>query len=465
MTNVQDIAIVGAGPGGYVAALYAAQKGARVLLIEKEKLGGTCLHRGCIPTKSLLKSIKVLKSINQAPDFGITVENIKVDFSAIMDRKKKVVEDLYDGLKYLIDKHQITVLQGKASFKNNHEILVETGNDKQILAASNVIISAGSKPFIPSFIEVDGEKILTSDHILNMETVPKSLLIIGGGVIGVEFATIFSNLGTKVILFETLPALLANFDQEIAARITQKLGDSGIDIRTMVKVTGIEANQSSKVKVYYEVSGAESAVIEVDKVLLAAGRIPNIDELNLNLTDVKLENSKIAVDKHMKTSVDHIYAVGDVLGRIQLANVASREGLVAVDNILGQPTEMNHHTIPYCIYTEPEVAVIGMTEEQAKEQNISITVGQFSLTNSGKANIEGEIDGLIKIVADQKYGQVLGVHIYSIGATELISGIGLGMNLEITIDEILKTSYAHPTFSEIIIEAAYDWLGTPLHQP
>jgi dihydrolipoamide dehydrogenase len=456
-----EIAVIGGGPGGYVAAIKAAQSGKKVCLIEKGELGGVCLNQGCIPTKTLLKSVKVMNTVRTCEEFGVTGVNtaqIVIHMDKLQQRKRAVVKKLTAGVGFLLQGNKVKVYRGSAAFVNNKTLNV---NGDEIQAA-NIIIATGSEPAtLPVSISAgtDGRPapVITSTEALELSEIPKSMIIIGGGVIGIEFAYIFAQLGAKVTVVEMMEHILPMVDEEITDEIAKMLKALGIEIMTAAKVSRIRGRQVS-----FEHAGSEKAV-EADKILMAVGRVPHTEGLNVEKLGLKMNGRAIAVDEHLRTSIPGIYAIGDVNGLSMLAHTASREAMVAVENISGYPSTMDYTRIPWAIYLEPEVASVGLTEKQARAKFGAVKVGRFPLAGNGKAAIEGETHGLIKVIIEPRYNEILGVHLYGLHATDMISEAVLAMNLEATAEEMTIAVHPHPTIAEIIPEAFHAALGKAIH--
>jgi len=461
MTIRSDIAIVGAGPGGYVAGLRAAQLGAKVVLIEKDRVGGVCLNRGCIPTKTLLRTAEVLKLARKASDYGIVVSEVRLDWTAAQKRKDAVVRRLTGGVKLLLDKAGVRLLFGTARFVSPSVLEVMTADGLERVSARDYVIATGSRPAPLPVPGLDGPDVLSSDEALALECLPESLLVIGGGPIGVEFATLFGACGVRVTIVEVLPRLLPTLDADLGAEVERLLKKAKVKVRTASKVSKA-AMRNGKHGVTIE-SDSKETVLEVDKTLLAVGRRPNVEELGLESIGLLVERTGIGVDEHMRTNVPHVYAVGDVTGGILLAHVASREGIVAVENALGRERVMNYAAVPSCVFTQPEVATVGLSEEQARQRGYDVKVGKFPFRASGKALAQGERNGLVKIVADSQYGQILGLHIVGPHASDLIQEGTLALTLEATLDELDAAIHPHPTLSEALAEAALAAQGSGLH--
>lgn len=461
MTILADVAIVGAGPGGYVAALRAAQLGAKVVLVEKERIGGVCLNWGCIPTKTLLRSAEVLMLARDAAEFGVVVGEVRLDWAAAQKRKDNIVRRLTGGVKTLLERAKVQVVAGTAHFTSSGVLHVESDTASETLEAEQFVLATGSRPASLPIPGLEGPDVLSSDDALALECLPDSMLIIGAGPIGVEFATLFNACGVRVTLVEVLPRVLSTLDADMSAEIGRALKKARIKVYTGSKVTQVETRDSKHIVTV--VTGDKKNVVEVDKILCAVGRRPNVEELALDNIGVQVEKPGIKVDAHMRTTVPNVYAVGDVNGGILLAHVAMHAGIVAVENALGHPSEMDYTAVPGCVFTWPEVAMVGLSEEQARDKGYEVQVGKFPFRANGKALALGEHDGLVKVIADNKHGQILGVHIAGPHASDLIQEATLAIRLEATLDDLESTIHPHPTLSEALAEAALAARGRALH--
>jgi dihydrolipoamide dehydrogenase len=456
--NEFDILIIGGGPGGYVAAIKGAQLGAKVGLIEKEAIGGVCLNWGCIPTKAMLKSAKVYKMMKNSESYGITITDsstIKANLPMIVKRKDDVVKKLTGGVKTLLKKNGVTVFDGFAEVMSPKSVKV---ND-QLLSTKHLILATGASPIIPPIPGVkealESQKIVTSKEILALQEIPKSLVIIGGGVIGIEFATMFSALGSKVTIIERLEGILMNIDEEIRIAYTKILKKENIDILTSSTVVGINNSQ-----VIYEKDGNQYQV-DADKILMSVGMKPNtkgIEKLNL-----EMNKSGVVVNDYMETSTRGIYAIGDLNGKMMLAHVASAQGIVAVENIMGKPSKIDYRRVPAGIYGSPEIAYVGYTEQELKRDGKKYKSSKFPISANGKALAEGESEGFVKVLIDPKYGEILGMHILAQNATDIIAEAVVTMELEGTVHEVAKAIHPHPTLSEIMMEVAHGAVSKPIH--
>ncbi|MTI80297.1 MAG: dihydrolipoyl dehydrogenase [Firmicutes bacterium] len=446
------VVVIGGGPGGYTAAIRASQLGASVVLVEKEQLGGTCLNWGCIPTKALVGGAETLATVKNAGDFGIEVQDFTVDYSKLVERKDKVVQQLVKGLQFLLNKkHKIEVINGVGKIAAPGKVAVSTSDGNEMeLEAENIILATGSSPALIPALGYDGEKVITSNEVLDLKNLPNEMVIIGGGVIGCEFASIFTEYGVKVTIIEALPSILPMVDIDAARQLQSLLKRRGVSIKTKAKVENVQ-NDGDKVTATLE--GGET--ITADKMLISIGRTFNTDDLGLKEAGVELgDKGEVVVNEHLQTSVPGIYAIGDITNKIQLAHVASAQGLVAVDNIIGKTRSMDYRVVPNCIFTSPEVAGVGLTRQQAGEQGIKVKAGKFPFMASGKAQAMGEANGFVKMLADAETDKILGVHIVGPHASDLISEAALAIQLGATVEQLANTIHAHPTLAEALAEAA-----------
>ncbi len=452
-----DVVVLGGGPGGYVAAIKAAQHNLNVALIEKENVGGACLNWGCIPTKALLKSAKVYSQFKHAKDYGIDVSEgaFKMDFKALMKRKDKVVKKLTGGVKYLLKNNGVTIFDGFGEVLDASTVKV----GDETLQAKHLILATGASPFIPPIEGVkealEAGHVVTSKSLLEIKEQPKRLAIIGGGVIGVEFATVFNAIDTEVTILEREEEILLGVDAELKVAFQKKLEKDGVNIHTGAAVTKVSGST-----VTYEKDG-KATELEADLVLLSVGMKANLG--GLEALSLELDRSSVKTDEFMRTSVPNVYAIGDMNGKYQLAHVASKEGLVAVDHILGEAHPMDYTKVPSGIYTFPEIAQVGLTEAQAKAAGIDYQVSVFPLGANGKALAEGETVGMAKMIASKPYGEVIGVHILAQNATEMISEAVLGMTLEATAADYVAAIHPHPTLSEMLHETAHGITHKTIH--
>jgi dihydrolipoamide dehydrogenase len=459
-----DIAIIGAGPGGYVAALRASQLGAKVIVIEKEAVGGVCLNWGCIPTKALLRSAEVYALVKEAAKFGISAGEPQADWGKIQARKAQVVKQLVNGVKMLLNRAGVETVMGEAAFARPDTLVVRQAEGTETVTATNIIIATGSRTLQVPIPGLDGPDVIDSTGALSLEQLPKSLCVIGGGAIGIEFASLFNTLGVQVTVIEMLPCLAPLMDASIGEGLAWSMGRQGVKIMLQTRVTRVDHVEGG---CRVAVQGPEGeAVIEAEKVLSAIGRAPNVENLGLEKIGLTPTRKGIPVDNRMRTVVPNVYAIGDVaVEGPMLAHVASHQGIVAVEDALGHPAAMDYTAVPSCIFGMPEAAGVGLTEEQARAQGYEVQVGTFALANNGKALAMGETDGFVKIVSEAKHGAVLGMHVVGPHASDLILEGTLAMALESTLDEIEHTIHSHPTLGESIAEAAMAVRKRALHLP
>ncbi len=460
----KDIVIIGAGPGGYVAAIRAAQLGANVHLIENREVGGTCLNRGCIPTKTYFRHAEIYSDIKRSEEFGIKVDNPQIDGRALQNRKKGIVNQLVKGIEILISSYEnIEYLNGSASLidKNTVKVNLKNGEIKEI-KADNIVIATGSKPTMTETKGVDLDGVITSDDLLEMEEIPETLIVVGAGVIGVEFASIYNGLGSNVILLAS--RMLKNADKEISRRITPLLKKRGINVYMDIRAKEI-IKEGDKLRVIarYKKKDEEIEVVG-DKVLIASGRGPVVEGLNLDDLGIEYSHKGIKVNEHFETNIEGIYAIGDVndIG-IQLAHVASAQGVYTVERIMGLEPTINLDVYPNCVFCFPEVAHVGLTEKEAKEKKIKYKTSKFMFGANGKALTLGETDGLVKVIASSEDNKILGVHIIGPHANDLIHEGALAISNGLTVEHIANTIHAHPTLSEAFYEATLGLEDQAIH--
>ncbi|MBE7103702.1 dihydrolipoyl dehydrogenase [Bacillus cereus] len=458
---MSKLVVIGGGPAGYVAAITAAQNGKEVTLIDEADLGGTCLNVGCMPTKSLLESAEVHDIVRKANVYGVALNKgtISIDWKQIQVRKSQIVTQLVQGIQYLMKKNKIKVIKGKAKFETDHRVRVLQGDKVELVDGEKFIIAAGSEPTELPFAPFDGKWILNSSHAMSLANIPKSLLIVGGGVIGCEFASIYSRLGTKVAIVEMAPQLLPGEDKDIANILREKLEKDGVEIFTGAALKGLN-NYKKQASFEYEGSIHE---VTPEFVLVSVGRKPRVQELGLEKAGVQFSNKGITVNEHMQTNVSNIYAAGDIIGGVQLAHVAFHEGTTTALHASGEDVKVNYRAIPRCIYTAPEIASVGLTEKGAREQYGDILIGEFPFTANGKALILGEQTGKVKVIVEPKYQEIIGISIIGPRATELIGQGTVMIHTEVTADIMRDYIAAHPTLSEAIHEALLQAVGHAVH--
>ncbi|TVR52414.1 MAG: dihydrolipoyl dehydrogenase [Gemmatimonadales bacterium] len=458
--------MIGGGPGGYVAAIRAAQLGLDVACVETEKLGGVCLNIGCIPTKALLTSALLVNEVKDAKKHGISMAELSVDLGPAQERSRKVADQLNRGVTMLFKKNKVTHIEGYGRLAGKGKVEVEASDGStSTYEAKHILLATGSRPRSLPFLEIDGEKIWSSDDALFAKEAPETLAIVGAGAIGMEFADIFEAYGSKVTILEALDRVLPVEDKDISAQMEKAFKKRGMDIHTGARLEKAEPGKKGVTLTFKDKKG-ETQTLTVDRVLSAVGRIPNTEDLGLDKAGVKLteRGNFIEVDQWMRTNVEGVYAVGDCAGGPLLAHKASHEGIVCVEKIAGEAHgPVDYANIPNCTYCHPEVASVGLTEEQAREQGHDIEVGKFPWVGNGRALAHGDAEGFIKVIRDKKYSEILGAHIIGPHATELIAEFVLGRHLESTVEEMEKAIHPHPTLSEAVAEAALAALGRPIH--
>lgn len=458
----KNIIVIGGGPGGYVAAIRAAQLGAKVCLIEKDKLGGTCLNRGCIPTKTLYRNAEILNTLKNINEFGITVDNYSISVEEIHNRKQKVVDQLVGGIEQLLKANNVEVLRGEASFEDKNAISVKLNDGTKVTrTAENVIIATGSKPAVIPIPGADLPGVYTSEEMLNFPEIPKELAVIGGGVIGMEMSCIFNAMGSKVTVLEFLPNILAQVDTDLTKRLVPSLKKKGISINTSTKVTKIEKDNEGFI-VYAEGKKGEIKV-EADAVLISTGRTPVTEGLNLEKIGVAFDRKGIKVDENLETSIKGIYAIGDVNGKIMLAHAASHQGLAAVNKIMEKDNHGEMDIVPNCIFIFPEISCAGLSEDEAKAKGIEYKTSKFLFGANGKALALGEPEGMVKVISSKSDNTLLGVQIMGPHASDLIHEGVLALSKHMKADEVGSIIHAHPTLSEAFAEAILGLNGEAIH--
>ena len=459
-----DLLIIGGGPGGYVAAIKGAQLGLSVGLIERDKVGGACLHKGCIPTKALIQSTHVYELFKRSKEFGIVTKGVSADFSGFHKRKQTIVNRLFGGVEHLLKKNKVDVLKGTGQIVSPGKVLVTDGNKtKEEVSAKNIIIATGSSPVVFKGLPHDKENVLTSDDILEIKEIPSSLLIIGGGSVGIEFAYIYNALGCEVTVIEVMDEILPTSDKDVGSALRRCLSKKGIKFHTQTELGHIEIKEDSVVTTVKKNDG-ETETLQGEKVLLAMGRKPETEDLGLEALNLEYNGRFINVDEDMQTSQSGIYAIGDITGPPLLAHLASAQGLLVAHNIAGADyPPINENTIPKVTYTNPQVASVGMTQEEAEMADYDIKAARFPFISNGKVQTIGEEDGFIKVITDKSSGEILGVHLIGHEVGELIGGMSLAMNLEATNLEVSANMFPHPTISEVFSEVFHMIEGKAIH--
>lgn len=460
-----DLIVIGSGPGGYVAAIRAAQLGLRTAIVEKEELGGICLNWGCIPTKALLKSAQVFNYIKHAQDYGLDLDqkSLSVDFPAVVQRSRKVAEKMSKGIRFLMRKNKIEVIFGAAKLKAGKKIEVLDKDGKTTeYTAHHIIIATGARSRTLPNLPQDGKIVIGYRQALSLSELPNSMVVVGSGAIGAEFAYFYNAMGTKVTLVEYLPRIVPLEDSEISQQLERSFKKSGIKVLTCSSVEKVESSEN-KAKVFVK-NEKESHVIQADVVLSAVGITPNIEGIGLEEVGIEIDKGRVVVDDFYQTSVKGYYAIGDLVHGPSLAHVASAEGIICVEQIKGlNPEPLDYGNIPGCVYSGPEIASVGLTEEKAKEEGYELKIGTFPFTALGKATANGDTEGFVKVIFDAKYGQWLGCHMIGTGVTDMIAEAVTARKLETTGHEILKSVHPHPTLSEAIMEATANAYGECIH--
>lgn len=462
--NAFDLVVIGAGPGGYVAAIRAAQLGMKVACVEADKLGGVCNNIGCIPTKALLESARYARQIEKLGEFGIQVGEVKLDLAAAVKRSKKVADQGSKGVAFLFKKHKIEHVQGWGRLEGKGKIVVKGEKEERELKARHVILATGSRPKDLPILKADGDRIWNSDHaVFPTGDAPASLAVIGAGAVGMEFADIYASFGSKVTVIEALERVLPLEDKDASDAVAKSFRKRGIDVLAGARLEKADTDKKG-VTLTIKTADGKTKTVEVGRVLVAVGRSPIVEEIGLDAAGVKIEDGFIAVDDRLRTSVDSIYAIGDVARPPLLAHKASHEGIVVAESIAGDDhARVDYNNIPAVTYCHPEVASVGLTEDMAREHGFDVDVGVFPWSANGRARTAGETEGFVKVVRDRKYSELLGAHIVGAHASELIAEFVVGRHLETTVEEIERAVHPHPTLSEAVAEAALSALGRPLH--
>ena len=458
-----DIAIIGTGPAGYYAAIRAAQLGARTVVIERGAVGGVCLNVGCIPTKTLLSSVHVLNQVSNGEAYGVAVESCSINVKRMMERKNAIVKQLTGGVEGLFRKNKVRLVRGHARMTDPHTVTVDTPDGAETIKADKIIIATGSVPAVLPLPGLEiGKNVWTSTEALDFTKIPKSILIVGAGAIGLEAGYMFARMGSEVRVVEMMSQILPAADTGMANELQKHLEAAGIKFTLNATVTRAEDTRNGK-KVYVKSGDAEEAV-KCEKVLIAVGRRAVLEGVGLDEVGVKHDTRKIIVNERMQTNFPNIYAAGDCVGEPMLAHVGWAEGVVAVEHAMGQDVKMDYKAVPTCVYANPEFASVGLTEDQARDKHGQVSTGKFSFRHNGKALGLGETDGFVKVVAEPKYGSILGVHMVGPHVTDLIAEAVLAIKNELTVDEVIAAIHPHPTLSEVVQEAAMDTEGRAIHK-
>jgi dihydrolipoamide dehydrogenase len=458
-----DVMVIGSGPGGYVAAIRAAQLGLKAACVEVDKLGGVCLNIGCIPTKALLTSAALVNEVKAADKHGIIVKDVKFDLGPAQERSRKVAEQMNRGIAGLFKKNKVTHIQGYGRLAGKGKVEVEADGKKTAYTAKHVILATGSRPRDLPFLKIDEDRVISSTGALMQSKAPATLAIIGAGAVGMEFADVFNAYGTKVTVIEALDRVLPLEDKDCSAVVEKAFKKRGMEVFTSAKVEKAEVGEQAVNLTFKDAKGGVNT-LQVERVLVSVGRAPNTEDLGLDKAGVKVERGFIVVDDLLRTNVEGIYAIGDCAGHQLLAHKATHEGIACVEHIAGQGHGgIDYGNVPNCTYCEPEVASVGMTEEQVKEKGLAYEVGKFPWVGIGRAVAGGHTDGFIKVIRDKKYSEILGAHIVGPHATELIAEFVVGRHLESTVEEMERAMHPHPTLSEGVAEGALAALGRPLH--
>jgi len=454
-----DVMIIGSGPGGYVCAIRAAQLGTNVAIVESREMGGTCLNRGCIPTKALLETASIFSRAKNAENFGVKVSGVSIDMSKAMANKDAIVAKLRGGVEFLMKKNKIDVIKGTARLAGRKKVAVtDASGAVKEYSTEKIVIATGSEPARPKMFPFDEKYVLTSDEMLKLKSIPKKLLVVGGGYIGSEFASMFREYGSDVTVVEMLDRILPLSDADVSAELTKAFKKAKIKVLTGTK---IESLQVKNRKVSAKLSNGEKMTF--DKALISVGRGANAQDIGLEAAGVQMDGPFIGINEHCQTNIPNIYAIGDVTGKLMLAHCASKQAIIAAEHAHDHNVSMSYRVVPAVVFTHPEAANVGLTEAEAKEKGVKVKVSKFSFQALGKALVMGETTGFAKIVADEQTGEVLGVHLIGPHVSDLIAEAALAMQMEATVSEIAHTIHAHPTLAESLMESAESWLGMGIH--
>lgn len=465
MEKEYDVVIIGGGTGGYVAAIRASQLGLKAAVVEKGKIGGTCLHAGCIPSKALLRSAEIYSNTKKAEEFGVIAPEVGLDFSKVQARKEEIIDRLFKGIQHLMKKGKIDVYEGKGTILESKDVLVQMNNEDQEikLITKNIVIATGSRPRTLPGLEVDEKYVMTSDEALKMDNLPASIIIVGGGVIGMEWASMLIDFGLEVTVIEYADCILPTEDKDVSKEITRLMKKKGVKIVTSAKVLSETLEKGEGVSIKADHKGKETS-FSAEKLLVSVGRSPNVEGIGLENTRVLMDRAFIQTNEYYLTNEPNIYAIGDVIGGLQLAHVASHEGITAIEHMKGENAKPIDATlVSKCIYCSPEVASVGLTEDEAKEKGYQVKTGKFSFRAIGKALVFGESDGFVKLVVDEASNKLLGAHMVGPHVTDMISEAGLARVLDATAMDIAHTIHPHPTLAEAIGEAALAVYGKGIH--
>lgn len=464
MSKKYDVVIIGGGPGGYVAAIRASQLGLETAVVESYKVGGTCLHAGCIPSKALLRSAEVYANTVNGETFGVIAPDVSLDFSKVQGRKEQITDQLFKGVQHLLKKGKIDVFDGKGSLSGANEVTVsKDGEENQKLETKNVVLATGSRPRSLPGLDIDGKHVLTSDEALVMEELPESMIIVGGGVIGIEWASMLADFGVKVTVLEYADRILPTEDKDVSREMNKSLKKKRVKVVTSAQVLPETLSIGDEVSIIAKRRDKENTYT-ADKILVSVGRAPNVEGLGLEELGVEVDRGFIQTNDNYQTAAANIYAIGDVIGGMQLAHVASHEGISAVEHISGKEVEaLDNALVSRCVYSSPEVSSVGLTEEQAKDAGYELEVGKFPLRAVGKSLVHGNVDGFVKFVVDKDTRKLLGAHMVGPNVTEMITEVGLGLVLEATSMDVVNTIHPHPSLSEAVGEAALAIDGIAIH--